>query len=114
MSIARFENITIKKLTFSKDAFGEQETTISNWFQTRARVRDVANSVKISEKYRLYQDLVNLTVNYTPNMKKIVEQQNLFSIVWRNQDWRITDAKEANDRMTITFMCYRSDPTTAV
>ncbi len=114
MSIARFENITINKLTFGKDAFGEQSTTVAKWFDTRARVRDVANSVKISEKYRLYQDLVNLTVNYTPNMKKIVDHQNLYSIVWRNQDWRITDAKEANDRMTITFMCYRSDPTTAV
>lgn len=114
MSIARFENITIKKLTFGNNDFGEQSTTINNWFQTRARVRDVANSVKISEKYRLYQDLVNLTVNYTPNMKKIVDNQNLYSIVWRNADWRITDARESNDRMNITFMCYRSDPSTAV
>lgn len=114
MAIARFENITINKLTFGKSTFGEQSTTITKWFQTRARVRDVANSVKISEKYRLYQDLVNLTVNYTPNMKKIVDSQNLYSIVWRNADWRITDAIESNDRMSITFMCYRSDPTTAV
>jgi hypothetical protein len=114
MAIARFENITINKLTFGKDEFGEQITTITRWFQTRARVRDVANSVKISEKYRLYQDLVNLTVNYTPNMKKIVDHQNLYSIVWRNNDWRITDAIESNDRMSITFLCYRSDPSTAV
>lgn len=114
MAIARFENITINQLTFGKDDFGEQSTTITKWFDTRARVRDVANSVKISEKYRLYQDLVNLTLNYTPNMKIIVDNQNLYSIVWRNADWRITDAIESNDRMNVTFLCYRSDPATAV
>ena len=114
MAIARFENVGVNRLTFGKSAYGEQETTQTAWFTTRARVEDVANSLKISEKYRLYQDLVEFTLNYTPNMKGIVDSQNLYSFTWRGHDWRITDCREANDRMSITFMCYRNDPNTAV
>ena len=114
MGIVRYEPVAINNVANGIDTFGAYTTTITKWFDTRARVRDVANSVKISEKYRLYQDLVNLTLNYTPNMKMIVDNQNLYSIVWRNADWRITDAIESNDRMNVTFLCYRSDPVTAV
>lgn len=114
MAIARFENIAVNNLTFGKSDFGEQSTTQTKWFDTRARVSDVANSLRISEKYRLYQDLVNFTLNYTPNMKQIVDRQDLYSFTWRGHDWRITDCREANDRMSITFLCYRNDPVTAV
>ena len=114
MAIARFENITINNLTFGKSDFGEQATTETKWFGTRARVADVANSVKIADKYRLYQDLVDFTLNYTPNIKQIVDHQQMYSITWRNSSWRITDVREANDRMTVKIMCYRSDPVTAV
>ena len=114
MAIARFENIAVNNLGFGKSDFGEQSTTITKWFDTRARVADVANSLRISEKYRLYQDLVNFTVNYTPNMKQIVDRQDLYSFTWRNHEWRITDCRESNDRMNITFLCYRNDPATAV
>lgn len=114
MTIARFENITINNLAFGKSSFGEQSTTESVWFGTRAKVADVANSVKISDKYRLYQDLVQFTLNYTPNMKTIVDNQQSYSITWRGNDWRITDVRESNDRMRVTFLCYRSDPVTAV
>lgn len=114
MSIARFENIKINNLTFGKSDFGEQSTTQTLWFETRARVASVANSLKIADKYRLYQDLVNLTLNYTPNMKTIVDNQHLYSITYRGQDWRIDNARESDDRMNIVFMCYRSDPVTAV
>lgn len=114
MTIARFENITINNLAFGKSDFGEQSTTETKWFGTRARIADVANSVKIADKYRLYQDLVNFTLNYTPNMKTIVDHQQLYSITWRGNSWRITDVRESNDRMRVTFMCYRSDPVTAV
>lgn len=114
MAIARFENIKINNLTFGKSDFGEQSTTITLWFETRARVHSVANSLKIADKYRLYQDLVEFTLNYTPNTKAIVANQHLFSINYRNQDWRIDNARESNDRMTVTFMCYRNDPVTAV
>ncbi len=113
MSIARFENVAINNLTFAKSDFGEGETVSTKWFDTRARVADVANSVRIAEKYRLYQDLVNLTFNYTPNMKQIVDNQNLYSLTWRGNEWRITDVRESNDRMTVMFLCYRSDPSTA-
>jgi len=114
MAIARFENITINNLTFGKSDFGVQTTTQSLWFQTRARIADVSNNVKIADKYRLYQDMVNMTLNYTPNMKTIVQNQHLYSITYRNQDWRIDNVRESNDRMNVTFMCYRSDPVTAV
>jgi hypothetical protein len=114
MSIARFENIKINNLTFAKSDFGEQSTTQTLWFETRARAASVANSLKIADKYRLYQDMVNLTLNYTPNMKTIVEHQHLYSITYRGQDWRIDNARESDDRMSVIFMCYRSDPVTAV
>lgn len=114
MAIARFENIIINNLTFGKSDFGEQSTTQTVWFETRARVASVSNSLKIADKYRLYQDMVNLTLNYTPNMKTIVDNQNAYSITYRGKDWRIDNARESDDRMNIIFMCYRSDPVTAV
>jgi hypothetical protein len=114
MAIARFENVKINNLTFGKSDFGEQSTTQTLWFETRARVSSVANSLKIADKYRLYQDLTNFTLNYTPNMKTIVDNQNLYSITWRGKDWRIDNARESDDRMNVIFMCYRSDPVTAV
>lgn len=114
MSIRRYENIRINSLAFAKSAFGEQTTAITKWFDTRALVSDVANSVRISEKYRLYQDLSNFTINYTPNAKLMVDNQDQYSITWRGKDWRITDVRETNDRQRVILMCYRSDPTTAV
>lgn len=114
MAIARFENISINNLTFGQSDFGEQSTTQTLWFKTRARVADVANNLKIAEKYRLYQDMVNFTLNYTPNTKLIVDNQDAYSISWRGKDWRITDVRESNDRMTVMLLCYRTDPQTAV
>lgn len=114
MAIARYENISVNALTFAKSGFGEQTTSEALSFRTRAVVHDVANSVKISEKYRLYQDLTTFRVNYTPATRHMVDNQNLYSIEWRNASWRITDVRESNDRQWVTFMCYRSDPQTAV
>jgi hypothetical protein len=114
MTIARFENINVNNLTFTKSDFGESATVQTLWFATRARVSSVANSLKIAEKYRLYQDMINLTLNYTPNMKTIVDNQHLYSITWRGKDWRIDSARETDDRMNVIFLCYRSDPVTAV
>ena len=114
MGITRYENVEINNVTNGVDSIGEYTTTITPWFTTRARVRDVANSLKIADKYRVYQDLVNLTFNYTPNMKQIVDDQDLYSITWRNQDWRITDVREADDRMSITLLCYYNAPNTPV
>ena len=110
MGIARFENIDVNDVTNSINVYGEQTTTIALRFRTRAKVADINNNVRISERYRVYSDLVNLTLNYTPNTKLMVDQQNLFSITWRDYDWRIIDCREANDRMSVTFTCYRNDP----
>ena len=114
MAIARFENITVNNLAFGQSAFGEQSTTQTTWFETRARVSSVANSLKISEKYRLYQDLTNFTLNYTPNTKAMVDRQDLYSITWRGNFWRIDNIRESDDRMSVLILCYRSDPVTAV
>jgi hypothetical protein len=114
MAIARFENININNLTFTKSDFGESTTVQTLWFVTRARVASVANSLKIADKYRLYQDLINFTLNFTPNMKSIVENPHLYSITYRGKDWRIDNARESDDRMNVIFLCYRSDPVTAV
>jgi hypothetical protein len=114
MGIARYENVTINNVTNGTDSLGEYTTTITPWFTSRAIVKDVKNSLRIAERYRIYQDLVNLTFNYTPNVKQLVENQDLFSITWRGDEWRITDIFEADDRMSITFLCYYNAPNTPV
>lgn len=110
MAIVRYENLTVNNVTNGKNTYGEYTTTITPWFETRGLVHDVTNSLRISERYRVYTDLVNITLNYTPNTKEMVDNQNLYSITWRGLDWRITDCREHNDRMKITFVCYRNDP----
>lgn len=114
MGIVRYENATINEVTNGTDSFGEYTTTITPMFTSRALVNDVANSLRIAERYRIYQDLVNLTFNYTPAIKRIVDFQDEYSITWRGKDWRITDVRESNDRMKVTLLCYRNDQTTAV
>jgi len=114
MAIARFENITVNQLTFGESQFGEQATTITKWFDTRARVHSVSNHVRISEKFRVYADVVEFTLNYTPNTKEVINNQNLYSITWKNLDWRIDMVREADDRMTVNIMCVRNDPVVAV
>lgn len=114
MSIVRYENIIVNYVTNGIDDLGQYTTTITEWFKTRALVSDVANSLRIAERYRVYQDLVNLKLNYTPWIKQIVDDQELYSITWRGQDWRITDCREANDRMSVTFLCYYNQPNTPV
>jgi hypothetical protein len=114
MAIARFENITVNSLVFGKSSFGEQTTTTALWFATRARVSSVSNNVKISEKYRVYADIVNFTLNYTPNSQTIVANQNLYSINYRGFDWRIDAVRETDDRMNVILTCVRNDPVTAV
>jgi hypothetical protein len=114
MSIARFENVVINNVTNSINLYGEQTTAIAEWFTSRAIVKDVRNSLLISERYRIYSDMVTLTFNYTPNIKQIVDNTSLFAITWRSNDWRIVDVFEADDRMSITFTCYRNDPSTPV
>jgi hypothetical protein len=114
MAIARFENITVNQLTFGTSSFGEQSTTIALWFATRAKVQSVSNSVRIADRYRVYADVVNFTINYTPNTKAIVDNQNLYAINWKNFDWRIDSIRETDDRMKVVLTCVRNDPTTAV
>ena len=88
MAIARFENITVKNLTFGSNSFGEQSTTQTEWFKTRARVHAVKNHIRISDKYRVYSDIVEFTLNYTPNTLSIINNQNLYSINWKNKTHR--------------------------
>jgi len=53
MAITRYENIVVNNVTNSVNAYGEQTTTITKWFDTRAKVSDVANSLRIAERYRV-------------------------------------------------------------
>jgi len=114
MAIARFENVTVNQLTFASNGFGEQSTTETEWFKTRARVHSVSNTVRISEKYRVYSDVVEFTFNYTPNTREIVNNQNLYAIVWKNNSWRIDSVRETDDRMNVKLICVRNDPQTAM
>lgn len=112
--VMRYENVVINNVTNGTNSVGEYTTTITPWFETRGLVHDIANSLRISEKYRIYNDLLSITLNYTPNVRTIVDNQNLYSLTWRNADWRIADVREANDRQHATFMCYRNDPVVPV
>ena len=114
MAIARYENVIINNVTNGTSQYGEQTTTITPWFTSRAQVKDIHNSLRISERYRVYSDLTNLTFNYTPNIKRIVDNQPLYSFYYRGFDWRITDVYESDDRMSVTFICYRNDPSIPV
>ena len=112
--VMRYENVVINNLTTTTNDVGEYATTSTPWFETRGQVHDIANSLRISERYRVYTDLLSITLNYTPNIRTIVDNQNLYSLTWRNKDWRITDVREHNDRQFATFMCYRNDPVVPV
>lgn len=112
--VMRYENVVINNVTNGTNSVGEYTTTITPWFETRGLVHDIANSLRISEKYRVYNDLLSITLNYTPNIRTIVDNQNLYSLTWRNADWRISDVRESNDRQHATFMCYRNDPVVPV
>ena len=69
MAIARFENVDVNNLTFGTDSYGEYTTTITKKFTGRPLVSDVKNSLAITERYRIYQDLIQMKFNYTPWMK---------------------------------------------
>lgn len=112
--VQRYENIVVKTVTNGVDSLGQYTTTLTNWFETRGMVHDISNSLRISERYRVYSDLLSITLNYTPNVRTIVDNQNNYSFRWRNYDWRIVDCREHNDRQKATFICYRNDPDTPV
>lgn len=114
MGIARFENVGVYNLTFSTSSYGEGITTETLKFTSRPMVHEVKTSLGISEKYRIYQNLINFKFNYTPYVRDISVNQNLYSFKWRDQDWRIESAVESNDRMSITFLCYHNAPVTKV
>lgn len=110
MGITRYENIVINTLTDGVDSLGQYTTTPTVFFSTKAEVKDVKNSLRITDRYRVYQDLVNLTLNFTPNTRLISDNQDNYSIIWRDQTWRITDVYESDDRMKVTFLCYYNAP----
>lgn len=114
MAIARYEQVDVYGLTFAVSDFGETQITKTLKFQSRPQVREVKTDLTISEKYRVYQNLINFTFNYTPNVKLMVDNQDQYSLVWRSKDWRIESTVESNDRMTVTFLCYHNDPNTQV
>jgi hypothetical protein len=106
--------VDVNNLTFTTSDLGENVTTITKWFTGRPLVQDVKNSLQITNDTRIYQDLTRFVFNFTPWMKQIVENQQLYSITYRGHDWRITDCIEANDKMSVTLLCYRNDPVTKV
>jgi hypothetical protein len=114
MTIKRYENVSVKIVTNGVNSLGEYTTTITDWFDSRALVSDVNNSLLISERFRVYSNLVQFMFNYTPNMKTIIDNQNGYAFRYRDNDWRITTCRETNDRQFVMFTCYRNDPTTPV
>lgn len=112
MTIARFEPVQVYTLSYTTDDFGEQLETKTLKFKGMALVSSVRNSVAILERYRIYSDLLQLKFNYTNYMRDIVDNQQLYTIIHRDKEWRITDALESDDRQHVTLMCYRSDPVT--
>jgi len=114
MALTRYENIKVNTVTAGIDSIGQQTTTITLAFQTRALVQDVRDSMIASKDDRAYTKQVRFVVNYTPNTQNVSINQYQYSINWRNKDYKLLDVLEANDRMTMTFVCYRNDPITSV
>lgn len=110
MAITRFEPVTVVNLIRSIDASGEASISTTDFFMTVARVRDVKNSLKLNELYRLYADYVNFQMNYTQNTRMLVEDQENYGIEWRGDLWRIIDTIESDDRMDVTLLCYYAKP----
>ena len=114
MGIARYEDVQVFNLTESTSDYGETITTESLKFASRPLVKEVKTNLTITDKYRLYQNLIYFTFSYTPYTRDMADTQHAYAVKWRNLDWRIESAVEANDRMTITFLCYHNDPVTKV
>lgn len=114
MGITRYENLTVKNVVNSTSSIGEQTTSLTNWFETRGLVHAIANSLRITDRYRVYSDVVQVTLNYTPNTRTIQASPHLYAIYWNGNDWRINEVRQTDDRMKVIFMCVRNDPTTAV
>lgn len=112
--VARYENVVINNVVNGTNSVGEYTTTITPWFETRGLMHEIANSLRISEKYRVYSDLLSVTLNYTPNIRTIADNQDSYSLTWRGREWRISDIRESNDRQHATFLCYRNDPVVPV
>lgn len=112
--VKRYEEVQIYNLTFSTSAYGENVTTKTLKFSSKPEVKEVKNDLRITDKYRVYTGLINLIFNFTPYTRDMYDNQNLYSIIWRGNDWRIENAIESNDRMHVTFLCYRNDPVTKV
>ena len=73
MGIVRYENLSINNVVNGVNSLGEYTTTTNKWFDTRGLVHDIANSLRITERYRAYSDLLQVTLNYTPNIKRVVD-----------------------------------------
>jgi len=114
MAIARFENVDVNNVAISVDDMGQTNTVLTKWFTTRAKVMDVRNDLTIPKDERVYQNHVKFMLNYTPNTVTMSTDQVDYAFNWRGNDWRIADVNEANDKMSITFTCYRNDPQTQV
>lgn len=114
MAIARYEEAQVYTLSFTTSAYGDTVTNKTLKFESKPEIREVKNDLRITDKYRVYTGLINFTFNFTPYTRDMYDNQNLYSIVWRNHDWRIDSAIESNDRMKVTFLCYHNDPSTQV
>lgn len=114
MGIARYEAVEVYDLTFATSAYGETVTTKTLKFASKPLTHEVKTDLAITDKYRVYSNLINFTFDYTPYTRAMVDNQHAYSVKWRNLDWRIESAVESNDRMKVTFTCYRNDPTVKV
>jgi hypothetical protein len=114
MGIARYEDVNVYTLAFTTSEYGDNVTTKTLKFNSKPEVHEVKNSLRITDKYRAYTGLINLTFSFTPYTRDMYDNQNLYSITWRGLDWRIDSAIESNDRMKVTFLCYHNDPSTAI
>jgi hypothetical protein len=114
MAIARFENINVNTVTAGVDSIGQQTTTLTLAFQTRALVEDVRDSMIATKDDRAYTKQVRFTLNFTQNTLNVSLNQYQYSVNWRSKDYKILDVLESNDRMKVTFVCYRNDPVTSV
>ena len=112
MTIQKFEQVIVNRVTRNVDSFSDNTELLSLWFATRGHIHDIRNPLKLKEFYRQYTSFLDITLNYTPNTYLIGQDNSAYAFNVRTKDWRVIDAVE-NARTSITFLCYDANKTIA-
>ena len=113
MTIQKYEPVIVNRVARNVDAFSDNTEVLTLWFNTRGHIHDIQNPLKLKEFYRQYTSFLDITLQYTPNIYLIGQDNSAYAFNVRTKDWRVIDAVE-NERRSITFLCYDANKTVSV